>query len=165
MPKTDAIEFSRPLDVIAIGARVMQRKISANAKERQLLATRFALLALDRLDATLELRRGPDGSVSVSGHLSGRVTQACVVTLEPVHSNLEADFSRSFSEQASAEQSDVTLDFDVDEPDCIQDGQIDLGEVVAEEMALALDPYPRAPGAEFSPESGLENTRRQSKRK
>jgi hypothetical protein len=30
----------------------------------------------------------------------------------------------------------------------IEGGSIDLGEAVAETMALALDPYPRAPGAE-----------------
>jgi hypothetical protein len=27
------------------------------------------------------------------------------------------------------------------------DGEIDLGEAVAQQLAVALDPYPRAPGA------------------
>jgi hypothetical protein len=31
------------------------------------------------------------------------------------------------------------------------DDTIDLGEVVVEQLALTLDPYPRAPGAVFDP--------------
>jgi hypothetical protein len=35
-----------------------------------------------------------------------------------------------------------------DPPEAVTGGMIDLGETAAQQMALALDPYPRAPGAE-----------------
>ena len=38
-----------------------------------------------------------------------------------------------------------------DPPDPIVDGKIDLGALAAEFVALALDPYPRKPGARFEP--------------
>ena len=44
----------------------------------------------------------------------------------------------------------MTLE-DVDAPDPIVDGKIDLGALAAEFMVLGLDPYPRKPGAEFVP--------------
>jgi hypothetical protein len=40
---------------------------------------------------------------------------------------------------------------DPDEPDEIVDGRIDLGALASEFLTLALDPYPRKPGAAFEP--------------
>jgi uncharacterized metal-binding protein YceD (DUF177 family) len=73
--------------------------------------------------------------------------QACVVTLEPVQSDIETQFARLYSSQVRDEPSQIDRDLERDEPDLIENGQIDLGELVAEELALALDPYPHAPGA------------------
>jgi uncharacterized metal-binding protein YceD (DUF177 family) len=140
-------EFSRPLAVDSIGAQHQQRRIEADRAERERLARRFDLLALDRLEATLELSRHKDDLIQVKGRLVADAVQSCVITLAPVPAHVEADFETSFS--PSAVES-LELDFDPlgeDLPEPITDGEIDLGEAVAQQLAIALDPYPKAPGA------------------
>jgi uncharacterized metal-binding protein YceD (DUF177 family) len=42
----------------------------------------------------------------------------------------------------------VSVDED-DPPELVDEGRIDLGELVVEQLVLALNPYPRAEGADF----------------
>jgi hypothetical protein len=142
-------EFSRPVAADQIGPRDTEREIAANEAERGRLAERFGLLALDRLAATLRLNRGDGGLIHVHGWLEADVVQTCVVTLEPVRSQIRESFAVAFGAGRSAPDGEVVV-IDVDEKDPAEeltDGRIDLGEVVAQQLSVALDPYPRAPGA------------------
>jgi uncharacterized metal-binding protein YceD (DUF177 family) len=146
-----AREFSRPLKVEEIGNSTQRRTIEAKEAERQRLAERFGLLALDRLSAEIELRRQAGNVIHAEGRLVADVIQSCVVTLEPVPAHIEADFACSF-EPGPADDADIDP-LAGEEIEFIEDGQIDLGETVAQQLAVALDPYPRAPGAQW-PEGG-----------
>ena len=42
-------------------------------------------------------------------------------------------------------------DADEEPPEQLIDGKLDLGALASEFLLLAIDPYPRKPGAEFSP--------------
>jgi uncharacterized metal-binding protein YceD (DUF177 family) len=155
-----AVEFSRPVAADSIGPQRQIRKISADAQERSQLAQRFGLLALDRLDATLELQRHAGDVIRATGRFSADVVQSCVVTLAPVLARLEADFEFSYS-AAAPESPEIELDpLAEDAPEPLVGGAIDLGEAVAQQLAVSVDPYPRAPGAVWpSPEaaaSGVE---------
>jgi uncharacterized metal-binding protein YceD (DUF177 family) len=141
-------EFSRPIAVDQIGPQEVEREISANAADCARLAERFGLLALDRLTARLRLSRGRAGLVQVRGHFEAEVVQACIVTLEPVRSQLKEDFALAFGGLRAARDGEVVIGLDEEDPaEELTDGRIDLGEVVAQQLAVALDPYPRAPGA------------------
>jgi uncharacterized metal-binding protein YceD (DUF177 family) len=75
--------------------------------------------------------------------------QACVVTLEPVRAQLSEDFTVAFGAVRPAAEGEVIIGLDEEDPaEELTDGRIDLGEVVAQQLAVALDPYPRAPGAD-----------------
>ena len=80
-------EFSRSLRLDTIGAGERRIAIVADADERRALAGRFRLLAIERLAATVAVRRDAAG-VLASGHLSGAVVQACSVTGDPVPAGL-----------------------------------------------------------------------------
>jgi len=140
-------EFSRPLAVARIGPPGRRETLIADAAEREALARRFAIPAIDRLEATLSLAPAKGGVVTAEGFLRAAVTQSCVVTLEPVEETIEVALRLRFIPEGD-EPSD-----DPDTPDEIEieAGMIDLGEVVAEQLSLALDPYPRAPGAALPP--------------
>ena len=142
-------EFARPFRADRLHNERVSLSIEANAAERAALARRFDLLALDRLEAELTLRRGAGGVVRLSGHFVCEATQACIATLEPVPAHIEADFEASYAEDAAADEiGDVEIDIDAeDPPEPIENGVIDLGEAVVQQMALALDPYPRSPEA------------------
>lgn len=153
MPRAEVIEFSRPVEVDRIAATPSQMAIEANAAERAALAERFGLLSLDRLQATFTLRRLRKDLIRVKGRVSASLVQACVVTLEPVPAEIAEELELDFAEGAADPATEIDLDAEAaDGPEPLLGGQIDLGEVAAEQLGLALDPYPRKPGAELPPQ-------------
>jgi uncharacterized metal-binding protein YceD (DUF177 family) len=88
----------------------------------------------------------------VHGRFEADLVQACVVTLEPVPAQLAAAFTVSFGVAPEASGADeggevvVSVEGE-DPPEAIVEGRIDLGEVVAQQLAVAIDPYPRSPAA------------------
>lgn len=157
MPRqhSDSQEFSRFVEADSVGHHRMERRIVANPEERAALARRFGLLALDRLEASFALRRAGSGVVHVTGRVEADLVQSCVVTLEPVPAQVGESFAADFAVGTGGRAADPDLDFEAaDPPEAIRNGHIDLGELAAEQLALALDPYPRAPGAAVPPEYG-----------
>lgn len=142
-------EFSRPLHADQVGGHETVREIEATAAERAALAERLDLIALDSLTASLRLRRLADGLIRVDGRFVAEVVQACVVTLAPVPSRCAESFTVLFGEDIESEPvHEIEIDGTAeDEPEPIVGGCIDLGEAVVQQLAVALDPYPRAPGA------------------
>lgn len=143
-----APEFSRAIPLSEIGADSRPRHIVADDAERAALARRFALLALDRLEADVTLH--PDGAGYLAeGRLRGAAQQACVASGEPVPAVVEENFRIRFIAEASY---DADAEVELDASDCdtlFHDGRtIDLGEAVAESFVLALDPFPRSPSAD-----------------
>ena len=164
MPKNPepCLEFSRPVPLERLGRNAIVEEISATATERAALARRFGLLGLDRFAAMLRIGAADGGGlIRVDGHLSADATQACVVTLVPVASRVEEDFCLLYSLEAGpsvVEAGEVVVEPEGEgPPEPLGGAGIDLGEIVAQQLALALDPYPRAPGA-ASAEPGEEGT-------
>jgi hypothetical protein len=142
-----APEFSHVLRQDRAPDRSQPLNLSANAEERAALARRFGLLALDRLEAKLTWWR--DGAdLRLDGAFVADLTQACVVTGEAVPAHLSEKLTIRFSSAAPENGDEIELDAD----DCDTlpyDGlSADAGEAVAQGLALALNPYPRAPGAD-----------------
>ncbi len=136
-------EFSRP---VRLGPDPREVSLRATPAECAALAARFGILAVHGLAAELRLVPEPGGTVRARGVLAGEVEQECVVTLEPVRQAVRAEIDlRILGEGEQA------ADDDPESPDEIESagGIVDLGEAVAEQLALSLDPYPRAEGAEL----------------
>jgi len=141
-------EFSRVFRLDELGTAPRPVAIDADDKERAALASRFGLLSIERLSATAELTR--DGDVVIAtGNLAAEVVQACVASGDPVPASLAEDFTLRFVPPSGApDAEEIELEEgDLDEID-YEGGAIDLGEAAAQTLALALDPFPRAPGAE-----------------
>lgn len=139
-----APEFSRPIDVARLSAGEAVYDIEATEGERTALAARFGLVSLERLTAHVVLRRVGGGMVRLTASLSADPVQTDVVTLDPLPAHIEDDFALLFGD---ADDDDAALDPDAEPVEPLQNGRIDLGEAVAQQLSLALDPYPRAPGS------------------
>ncbi|MBI2239612.1 MAG: DUF177 domain-containing protein [Magnetospirillum gryphiswaldense] len=142
-------EFSRPVLVDTIPTRGMDMEIEASAAECAALAERFGINQVAELKAKAHLRAMAGGTLfKVDGHVRAVVEQTCVVTLEPVGQVIDESFMITFGagEESDTMELDLSMDDD-DPPEPLTDGAIDLGEVVAEHLALALDPFPRKAGA------------------
>ncbi|MEG3163666.1 YceD family protein [Sphingomonas sp. PB2P19] len=139
-------EFSRRERLDTIGERERSVTITADAGEREAVAKRFGLVSVGRLEATLAIRRDA-GSVLAHGRVSGDVVQACSVTDAPLSVTIDEPVSLRFVEELASDVEEIELSEDVLDTMPIESGAIDLGEAAAETLALALDPFPRGPGA------------------
>lgn len=150
--------FSRVFRVDALRPEGETVALEASAAEREALASFYKLPSIEALTASLTLKRSSAGGVRVTGAVHGRLTQVCVVSLEPFPATVEEDVDVRFAPRAQDEEPRTYSIADEDEPDPIVDGKIDLGALVAEFLALGLDPYPRKPGATFElPKVGSDN--------
>lgn len=127
-------------------------KLTATAAEREALKTRFDLADLQSLSASVGIEKKVMELV-LAGTIEAVVAQHCVVTLEPVTSSLEVPFERHYRprhvlEKMAAAGEAVGADDDDLDVDVLDGDEIDLGEAIAEELYLALDPYPRSGDAD-----------------
>jgi uncharacterized metal-binding protein YceD (DUF177 family) len=120
-------------------------------------ATRAAVAAvagvkgLPRLAASFDVAR-QGGGLNVSGEVLATVEQTCVVTLEPMTTELREPVELAFvplRAGEAAEETDAIDPIAADEPEVLLDGVADLGVAATEFLLLAVDPYPRKPGAVF----------------
>jgi len=137
-------EFSRLIATPKPGASVNIAE-TATAQERAALAERFGALEVGAFSVRATYRGQTDGAL-LSGAVSARLTQQCVVTMEPVESRIEEPFERRFA-ATPRDEAPVEFDPEAEDPPEPLGPEIDIGEIAAETAALAIDPYPRAPGA------------------
>ncbi len=148
-------EFSRPVGIEKVDRRGLERKIEASAAEREALAKRFGLISVERLAATVRLK-AVNGSTAIrlDAHVDAAVTQPCVVTLGPVPAEVSSDFVLLFTRDQGGDEVELAFEDEIVEP--LIGDEIDIGEAVAQELGVALDPYPRAPDADLE-SAGLES--------
>ncbi len=152
---TDTPEFSRPYKVDALPPKGRTVDLDPGADELAAIAERLDLIALNSLDGELKLRPEMGRQVSLSGSIRAEIVQTCVVSGEPLTTTIAFDVERTFAEDAdplaglNTSDEDELTDPDLEEPDPIVDGRIDIGEHTVEELALNIPPYPRVPGAVF----------------
>ncbi len=139
--------FSRVVlrdDVSVAGLRL---KLEADVAARAILAERFGLLSIDSLSAQVEVFPWRKMGLSVEGIFSAEVTQACVVSLEPVQASLSQTFVLRYRPLVPAGEGNREVEvnpLEDEPPENLPETGIDLGEIVAEQLVLALDPYPKA---------------------
>jgi len=148
-------EFSRPVAADRVGRDGYQVTIEADPAERAALAARFGLVSLEALRARCRLRPVAGGMIELKADFDAEVTQLCVVTLEPFPARVADGFDQRYAldPQRFRPQGEDESMFDPeaeDPPEALEDGGIDLGEAVAQQLAVALDPFPRAPGVTFA---------------
>lgn len=135
-------EFSRIVHLGNLGEDEMRLDLQATNEECAALARRFGLAGIAGLRASGGLARSDGGRVRLNVTLEAEVTQTCVVTLDPVTSRIAERLDITFEPELSES---AVLDLAVDREKLTGDS-LDLGEIIAEELVLSLDPYPRKPG-------------------
>jgi hypothetical protein len=141
-------------------------KFAADPQQLTAIAAWSGVLSLEAFAVTVEIKKLGPTRFRLDYRLAARITQACVVTLEPVPTAMTRDFSRELHfigntrRPAGESGGDPVLDPGTEEgPEEIESLHYDLAGPALEEYSLALDPYPRAPGAAFAPESEVPEAR------
>lgn len=150
-------EFSRPVRVDQLARHAGPITITADVEERTALANRFKLVTLDRLEAEYSLAE-ENGAIVARGHVRADLSQPCVATGTAVPEKIDTQFLLRFVREGEDDSAGEELELDAEDCDIIgYDGQIlDMGEAVAETMALSMTPYPRSSDADcYLRESGV----------
>lgn len=154
---TSGAPFSYRIKVGHVSHNPLSLRIEADAGERGALATLWGILEVEALSAELKVRRWKKDGVKVTGTIHAQVTQACVVTLDPVGQVIDDEVEEIFVPEGSPlaripanDAGEILLDPEgPDLPEPFTGDEIDVGAFVAEMAAMALDPYPRKPGLRF----------------
>ena len=148
---TSGNEYSVPVRADELPREGRHFKLTPDEEVRKALARRFSLKSLDSLFAHLKAKPLADGSlVRVEGTIQAEFVQTCIVTLEPVPEKIDEEFEAEFSaEEIEAEEIEHNLE-EADPREPMENGEIDLGELVAQQLGLMMDPYPRAKGADLN---------------
>jgi hypothetical protein len=137
-----------------LGRGPLERRLLADEPARARIAQALDLVELTALDAALRISPWLDGA-EVSGRWSAQIVQICGVTLEPFETVLTGELAIRAVPQGSSALTDgpeheLDLDPEADDPpEAILNGLLPLGAYVVEDLSLAIDPFPRKPGAEF----------------
>lgn len=140
-------ELHRPVAVDRIGLRGMNVVVQATPAECMALAGRMGIPAVRSLTCRFRVVRDAAGRFVAQGHLTACVVQTCVVSLDDFSAELQERFRIRFV--PDGEETDALDPADPVDELGYQGGVLDLGEAAAQQLGLALDPYPRRPGAEL----------------
>lgn len=142
-----------PVAVDDIPETGLHIEIDAPEAVRAELRALAGLRELRRLSAVFDLERRGAG-VLVKGQVRARIGQTCVVTLEPVESDLEESVDLVFAPQLAESTQAKAIDRRTGQeepPEPLVGGKLDLGAIATEFLLLGIDPYPRKAGAELGP--------------
>ena len=153
--------FSRTVELAAIPATGLERSISADSAELAALARAYDIAEVRKLAADLTLTRETGGVIRVNGRVIAEIVQTCVVSLVPVEQTIDESIDVRLveagsprAEAAARPGAEVMINPDEpDPPDVLSGPILDLGVIATEHFLLAVDPYPRAPGAELPAEA------------
>ena len=135
----------------------LHRDIEADGATRAAMAEIAGVRDISSARASFDLSPQCDGRVHVAGHLTARIGQSCVVTLEPIDNDIDEDIDLVFAPADDVKALVDTLDEEAESgevpepPEPIENGMIDLGRLATDVLFLSIDPYPRKAGAVFEP--------------
>lgn len=150
----DGHDFRRVVSVSKISDAGLQQTVIARAEEFPAIARYLDLAGVKSLKGEFALQRAHGKGVRLTGTVIADVVQTCVVTLDPVDAHVEGSFERKYLpaeklKAAAKDETEVFVDPTAEDPPEPLGHEIDLGEVLIEELALNLDPYPRKPGVAY----------------
>jgi hypothetical protein len=152
-------ELQSPVSFVANVARLPQKGlpvvVEADERQRQSLAAEHDLLSVESYRAELLVTSWKRNGVKVTGRVEADITQACIVTLDPVSAHIDEPVEALFlPEQSKLGREgfegggEIILDADgPDSPETFSGDTIDVGALAEQFFGLAIDPYPRKPGA------------------
>lgn len=146
--------WSQKVSVEEVPEAGLHVDLDADGATRGALAEAAGLRDLPRLQASLDVSRHGRGGLRVDGEMSATVGQTCVVSLEPMESEINERIDLVFTPGAGSAltegSGEASMQFgEAEPPEPLIGGEIDLGAIVTEFLMLGIDPYPRKEGVEF----------------
>ncbi len=157
-PNENTSPVSFKANVVRLPQRGLPVVIEADARQREALAAAHDLVSVERYRAELLVSPWKRNGVKVAGAVKAKITQECVVTLEPMTSTISETVEGLFlpadsklGREGFDGGGEILLDAEgPDSPETFSGDTIDVGALAEEFFGLAIDLYPRKPGAELA---------------
>lgn len=91
-----------PVIVAQIPDTGLHRKLEASAAERQAMAETAGLREVVSVQADFDVVPKSGNRIQVTGHVRARIGQTCVVTLDPMESDIDEEVDLIFAPEAES---------------------------------------------------------------
>jgi uncharacterized metal-binding protein YceD (DUF177 family) len=122
-------------------------KLVADEGERRALAARFGLVGIHRLEAVVSLQTDGDAVVA-DGTLSADIVQTCAVSGDDLPVTISEPLALRFVPESIVENEELELAEEELDEIPYSGTSFDLGEAIAQSLALAIDPFATGPDAD-----------------
>lgn len=126
-------------------------RFDASAEALAQLAEDLGLAGVEHVHGELDVRhKGREGAL-LEGRVQASLSQTCVVSFAPVPSTLDEPVSLIYAPLAEPDAPSATPaseGHEIDDTEPLMDGLIPVGAALRDTIALAIDPYPHAPGVD-----------------
>lgn len=138
--RDSAPEFSRLVHLADIGRKDLQLTLTATSLEREALARRFEITEISALDSKLKIYRLLDGVFEVDGSVEAEIIFISEHAEDAMDFTVNEHIQELFATEIGWDSLlEAAIDGEVD-AELVNGDSIDLGEVVAQNLSLALDP-------------------------
>ncbi len=143
-PDNATHEFSFEIDLDGLGSQEKHYRLQANEDERRKIAARLQTPSVEKLEGDLQVTATKAG-IRVTGSMSASLTRECVASLEHLGEVVEEKFDIDFTRTPPQSEAELV---DLEAPEYIGGDTLDLGELLVQQLSLAMDPFPRKPDAQ-----------------
>lgn len=161
-PPSSPVSF--PVNVARLPQKGLSVTIEADARQRKRLAEQHGVLEVRTFRVDAVVSKWKRNGVRVDGKVEAAIQQECVVTLEPLEATIFEEFSQVYLPEDSklgrlgfGDGGEIHLDAEgPDSPETFSGDTIDVGAMAEEFFELAIDPYPRKPGAALTSSADMD---------
>jgi len=140
-----APEFSHVIELEKAGGKAKSYRLIASEDERAAIAKRLKIPAVNRLEGEVRISTTRH-EINIEGALSANLTRECVASLELMDEEIAEPFEIVFLRQAP-DGDEAGEGENWEEPEVHEGADLDIGEVLVQQLSLAMDPWPRKEGA------------------
>ncbi len=139
-------EFSHEVDLTKISKDGRDYRLGADASACKRIAERLGVPSVEALSGEIHIAVTRK-AIFTRGSVQGRLTRACVVSLEEMSEIVDDTFEIEFVRCADDAPTEEDSAENWHQPEAHHGTVFDIGELLVQQFSLALDPFPRKPGA------------------
>ena len=141
------IEFSRPVDITTLPSKKKRFSYEASVEECAKLAMRLGCAAIEYLEARVEFYPYSNTDFMANVSMRSKVTQECVVTMEPVITEVDATVSLRLVPNSELCDADSFYESSECEIENFEGDVFDIGELLTQYLSLEIPLSPRSKNA------------------
>ncbi|MEE9330099.1 MAG: DUF177 domain-containing protein [Parvularculaceae bacterium] len=140
-------DFTRKLELEKLSDKRHHFRLRADDDQLSALAKRLKIVGVNALSGYVEVKRGKK-LLYVSGEVQASLTRTCVTSLEEMTEDIDETFELKFDPEPMTSTQHGEMEIDLDSPEPLIGGVLDVAGLLVDQVSLAMVDYPRKKGSE-----------------